>query len=258
MKKRVEKILDVLIEEIEKGENIDTCLEKYPEYAEELKPLLLLAAGIEESPRPEIDPVAFKRTMAKINSLEEQDNVRNPFFLLRAIILRPVVLKTVPIVLAFTFLLSMTFSFSADSLPGDFLYPVKCFCEKARLAMTLGNEDRVELHLKLAERKTEDFMRTFKKEEQINKELLNGMLDETSNALRYCSFVSSDRCHALALKVKDCSQSQINALRVVKSLVDDSACSFVDEAIRECFLRCSCVDSCFRSGDCRCGELRSH
>jgi hypothetical protein len=256
MRERIEEILDILINGVKEGKDIDDCLKQYPEYADDLRPLLLLASGIEDSPKPEVDPIAFKRTMAKVNSIEGQGEVENNFFTLRSLIFRPVVIRAASIIFAFTFIIAMTFSFSANSLPGDSLYPVKCFCEKAQLSMTFSKEGRAELHLRLAERKTEDFMLTFKKKEKINEELLNGMLEETSSALLYCNFLSSDKCASLVSKVKGCAQSQISALQVVKPLVDDSFIPIVDEAIYECSLRCSCADSCFLSGNCRCGESK--
>ncbi len=249
MKERIEEILDILIEEIKEGESVDACLEKYPEYADELKPLLILATGIEETSRPEMDPVAFKRTMAKIDSLEEQGKVKNAIFALRTLIFRPVVLRTAFIVLVFTFILSMTFSFSADSLPGDFLYPVKCFCEKTQLFMTFSNESKAEIHLKLADRKTEDFILTFKKGEKINRELLNAMIDETSNALRYCELLSSEKCSTLSSEAKDCYQNQLKFLHTIKPLVDDADYSIIVESINECALGCQCADSCLCADD---------
>lgn len=254
MKKKIEEILDILIEEIKEGKDIDACVKEYPEYADELKPLLLLATRIEESTKPEVDSLVFNRTMAKVSSLEEQSMVKSPLFGLRTLVFRPVVLRTASIILIFTFILSMTFSFSADSLPGDFLYPVRCFGEKAQLVMTFSNEGKAELHLKLADRKTEDFILTFKKEEKINRELLNAMFDETSNALRYCRFLSSDECSALISKAKDCCQSQLKVLEAIEPLVRGSDCSLVAEAIDKCSARCQCVDSC-PCGDAHlCGE----
>lgn len=254
MKKKIEEILDILIEEIKEGKGVEESLKEYPEYADELKTLLLLAGNIERTPRPEVDPVAFNRTMAKVNSLEEQSALKNALFALRTLIFRPVVLRAASIVLIFTFILSMTFSFSANSLPGDFLYPVRCFGEKAQLVMTFSNEGKAELHLKLADRRAEDFILTFKKGEKINKELLDAMFDETSNALRYCRFLSSDECSTLLSKAKDCCQSQLKVLKVIEPLVSDSDCSLLTEAIDRCSVRCRCVDSCGCSDIHRCGE----
>jgi hypothetical protein len=247
MKKKIEEILDILIGEIEEGKNIDDCLKEYPEHADELRPLLLLATGIEKIPEPEVDSTAFKRTMAKVNSISEKKNY-NPLLTYSTLIFRPVFLRAASIILAFMFILSITFSFSADSLPGEFLYPVKCFCEKAQLAMTFGAENKAKLHLKLANNKTADFLLTFKREEKINKELLNAMLNETTNAFGYCKLLSSDKSSDLMSKTKICCQSQLKMLEVIKPLVRNSDSSLVEKAINECSLCCSCADSCLCEG----------
>lgn len=247
MRKKIEEILDILIEEIEEGKSMESCLDEYPEYADELRPLLLLTASIEEIPEPEVDPAAFNRAMAKINSIREEKSIKYYLYGFRNLAFRPVVLRTVSLVLIFSFILSMTFSFSADSLPGDFLYPVKCFCERTQLAMTFGNEKKAELHLKLADRKTEDFKLVFEKKEKINEKLLNSMINETSNALKHCRFLPSDKSYVLMSKTKECCQDQLKALHIIKPLVSDSDYSLVMEAMDECSLNFSCADSCLCS-----------
>jgi hypothetical protein len=246
MKKNIEGILDTLIGKIEKGKSLDDCLKEYPEYSDELRPLLLLAAEIENVSGPEIDSMAFKRTMAKVNSVPDKKN-ESPLLTLRTIILRPVFLRAASIILAFTFIISITFSFSADSLPGDFLYPVRCFCEKAQLVMAFDNKGKAKQHLEFANRKTEEFIFTFKKENKINSELLNSMLKETSNALQYCKSLSSEECYPLATKIKECSQNQFEVLHAIKTIIPDSNYNMVNEAIQKCSFHCNCADSCLSS-----------
>ena len=44
-KKEFENILDGCLESVLRGESVEACLELYPDYAEELRPLLMTAAG---------------------------------------------------------------------------------------------------------------------------------------------------------------------------------------------------------------------
>jgi hypothetical protein len=244
MKRKIEEILDILIEEIKEGKSVESCLKDYPEYADELRPLLFFVADIEEIPEPEVDPAAFSRIMARVNSIPEQKGIKGYLYGFRNLLLRPVVLKTVSLILIFTFILSMTFSFSADSLPGDFLYPVKCFCEKTQLAMTFNVKDKSRLHLELADRKMRDFKLVFEKEEKINRELLNSMIDEASNALQYCDFLSSEECSTLVAKAKDCHKKQIKVLQTIKPQVHDTDHTLIVEAIDKCSLACQCANPC--------------
>lgn len=241
MARKIEEILDILIEEVKTGKSIENCLKRYPEHADELRPLLLLASGIEEIPKPEIDITAFEKTMAKIKSAKEETTIRKPFLVLRTLTTKPPVRRIAFAALIFTFALALTFSFSAYSLPGDTLYPVKRLGEKTQLALTIRNESKAKLHIKLAKRRTEDFILTFKEGEEINRELIKDMLGEGHAAMEHCKCLPDQKSTALFLKVQECSQHQMKTLQNIKPLVCDSDLPFISEAINECSLRCSCV-----------------
>lgn len=241
MKKRIEEILDIIINEVKEGKTINDCLKQYPEHADKLKPLLLLAKGIEETPEPEINLAAFKKTMAKVNQYEENP-IRKPLFVLGTSMTKPSIRRIAFAVLIFTFTIALTFSFSAYSLPGDTLYPVKRLGEKTQLAMTLRDESKARLHIKLANRRTEDFILTFKEGGEINRELIKAMLGETHAAMEYCKCVSDQKSAALLSKVRECSQYQLRTLQNIKPIVCDSDLTFISEAINECSIHCSCVE----------------
>jgi hypothetical protein len=242
MARKIEEILDILIEEIKKGKNVNECLKQYPEYADELKPLLLLAGGIGEIPKPEIDITAFEKAMDKMNLAKEKTETIKPFFILRTLITKPPVRRIAFAALIFTFTLALTFSFSAYSLPGDTLYPVKRFGENAQLALTIRDESKVKLHIKRADRRTKDFMLTFKEGEEINRELIKDMLTEAHTAMDYCKCLPDKKSTALLSKVQECSQYQLKTLQNIKPMVCDSDLPFISEAINECSLHCSCVE----------------
>ncbi len=242
MKKKFEEILDILIKEIKEGKSVDDCLKEYPEYSEELKPLLLLASGIAEIPKPEIDITAFEKTMAKIKSAKEETTIRKSLFIFRTLITKPPVRRLAFAVLIFTITIAITFSFSAYSLPGDTLYPVKRLGEKTQLALTIRNESKARLHIKLANRRTEDFILTFKEGEEINRELIKAMLGEAHAAMEHCKCLTGQKSTVLISKVKECSQYQLKTLQNIKPMVCDSDLPFISESINECSLRCSCVE----------------
>jgi hypothetical protein len=242
MKKKIEEILDILIEEIKKGKSVDDCLKEYPEHSAELRSLLLLASGIEEIPQPEIDLSAFEKTMTKINWAKEESAVRKPFFVLRTLITKFPVRRLAFAVLIFTITITITFSFSAYSLPGDTLYPVRRLGEDAQLALTIRDESKIKLHIKRANRRTEDFILTFKKGAKIDRELIKAMLGEVHTATKYCKCLPEQKSTALFSKVQECSQYQLKILQNIKPFVCDSDLPFISEAINECSLRCSCVE----------------
>ncbi len=240
MKKRIEDILDLLISEIREGKNIDDCLKEYPEYAEELKPMLSLACGIDNTPKPEIDIMAFEKTMAKIKSDKEENAIIKPLFVLRTLITKPPVRRIAFAALIFTSTLVLSFSFSAYSLPGDTLYPVKRFGENAQLALTIRHESKARLHIKRADRRTKDFIFTFKEGEEINRELIKDMLGEAHAAMGYCKCLPDQKSTFLLSKVKECSHYQMELLNNIRPMVLDSDNAFISEAINKCSNLCSC------------------
>lgn len=242
MKKKIEEILDILIEEIKEGKSVDDCLKEYPEHSEELRSLLLLASGIEEIPQPEIDIRAFEKTMAKINWAKEETTTRKSLFVLRTLLTKPSVRRLAFTVLIFTITIAITFSFSAYSLPGDTLYPVRRLGENAQLALTIRDENKAKLHIKRANRRREDFILTFKKGEEINRELIKAMLGEAHAAMGYCKCLPEQKSTALFSEVQECSQHQLKTLQNIKPFVCDSDMLFISEAINECSLRCSCIE----------------
>ena len=69
MKLKRDEILDQLLEEIKKGKSIEDCLRAYPEFAEELEPLLRLAERIEDLPKPEPNPEVVESVLTKIREM---------------------------------------------------------------------------------------------------------------------------------------------------------------------------------------------
>jgi hypothetical protein len=242
MARKIEEILDILIEEVKGGKNINDCLKQYHEYANELKPLLLLAGGIEEIPKPEIDITAFEKTLVKINLTKEETATKKPLFVLSTLITKPPVRRVAFAVLIFTITIAITFSFSAYSLPGDILYPVKRLGEKTQLALTIRDESKARLHIKLANRRTEDFILTFKEGEEINRELIKAMLGEADAAMFHCKCFTGQKSAALLSEVKECNQYQLKTLQNIKPMVCSLDQVFISEAINACSLRCSCVE----------------
>ena len=68
MNNKTEEIFDRLMERMFAGEDIESCLRDYPRLADELRPLLKIALNIENLPKPEPDPDALARAIAKVRT----------------------------------------------------------------------------------------------------------------------------------------------------------------------------------------------
>jgi len=79
-----DKILDECIDRINRGESLESCLTDYPEYVEQLEPLLQAILQTKEAysfaPSASTKRVARQRFNAALESLERKREVRQPLF----------------------------------------------------------------------------------------------------------------------------------------------------------------------------------
>jgi hypothetical protein len=242
MKLKADEILDLLLTEMQKGRSLEDCLEEYPEFAQELEPLLRLAGKIEDLPEPEPSPEAIESVLAKIREIAVSKELKEKKFSLRKIFsLHPVLVRAFAVVLLIIFIGWTSLSFSAKSVPGDVLYPVKLLTEKVQYILTISPEGKAELHLSFADRRTEELVLTFKESEALNKELLSAMLNEAQSALEYLESLTAERSAVLIEKVGKCNQYQKGVLEKIKPMACISDVAVINEAINLCTERHRCI-----------------
>lgn len=149
MNNNLEAILDTCLNQIEDGQtNIDGCLARYPEHAEELKPLLQaatrLARGREVMPNP-----SYKaRARTQLNVYMQQNPQRrriSPVLWRFAISVAAVML---------IFVASGT-AFAQTSLPGDALYNWKLTSEHV---WRLTSSDQLSVDITLSNRRVNEIV----------------------------------------------------------------------------------------------------
>ena len=135
--------LEFCLREIEEGGEMETALARFPEYAEELRPILetSIKAGAMASPEPSPELVRRSRTRVMQHAAE-----------LREAKVAPRTKRVIPLFqrLAISFTLAAIFlmsgsgllSASASALPGENLYPVKRGWESIRLFFIFDSEAR--------------------------------------------------------------------------------------------------------------------
>lgn len=149
MKHDVEAALDQCLVWLRSGTGIEDCLASYPEYADELRPLLLLVADVGRVLTPASSVAAREagreRMLAALAQRHERLTRANPLarYARRARWAFPVrlgpawglgIMALVVILFACG---GIAATASADSLPGDVLYPLKLASWQVRLTMTL-------------------------------------------------------------------------------------------------------------------------
>ena len=164
---RLEDLLAQCLDDMEEGSSVEECLARYPQWRDELEPLLLTAHRIRSA--PEVAPSAAFRQVARTRMLNliqagapaerRRQAVVKGGLLRRAWPLRRAWSMarglSVPVLASFLLVISMVIGggvvyASGDSLPGDFLYPLKLTTEQVRLVLSPSETGDAQLHLSFA------------------------------------------------------------------------------------------------------------
>ncbi|MFC1906104.1 DUF5667 domain-containing protein [Chloroflexota bacterium] len=154
---KIEDALNDCIERMADGELLDDCLASYPDLADELKPLLVMSQTVTDStaaikPRPEFKAEARYKFHAALAAKEKKTAKAAP--LRRRWSLR---WATIALAVLIVFVVGGTTGVaSADSVPGEPLYRVKTFVERVQMGITIGADRRANLHVKFAERRSNE------------------------------------------------------------------------------------------------------
>ena len=153
------ELLDVCLRDIQSGAGtIEDCLARYPQHADELRPLLEMAVWLEGVKTPEPSPAFQAQLRQRLMDLPEPTPApRQPlaFPVLagrRRAVSRGAVRWLAAAAAVMLLVLSLsTAALASDALPDEPLYPVKRATEQVRLAVTFNAADRAQLHAMLAE-----------------------------------------------------------------------------------------------------------
>ncbi len=162
-------VLDECIELTRNGLSVEECLARYPEVADELKPVLEMAVVLQSVEVPASAPEAIRQSRERMFAAVDKK------FSSQAVSISPFARYTVQLVkwitgkenidmklvtrLAYTLMFVVflvgaagTAIASAKTIPGDTLYPVKALVEQVQYTLTLNPEARHELRQETRER----------------------------------------------------------------------------------------------------------
>ncbi len=140
-----------------KGETIEQCLAGYPRDAGELEPLLRAALAAREAaaikPSPEFRERAGHRFQEALREMEPEKKSRGFFSG------QPRWATVVMVVIVLLLAGSGTVAAAGRSLPGEPLYQVKLVAEAVQLKLTLSDQGKEELYVKLADRRVAEIIK---------------------------------------------------------------------------------------------------
>ena len=172
----IEQILQTCLEMIRSGqETVDSALARYPEQAEELRPLLETASWLQMSrkavsPAPDFVTASRRRLEARLEREKAEGLSRAPraedlglwntlvyLFTQKSFVYR-FAIATIFVVL-FVVTTSSVAGAAQQAIPGDQLYPVKTSLERVQLALSLSEARRAQLNIDFAERRLVEIRR---------------------------------------------------------------------------------------------------
>ena len=243
MEQDIELLLDNCISEIRNGKSIDECIAEYPQYASQLRPLLHLVQKIETLPKPEPAPETISGTLINlghhiaqhsmtsekptaIEKLRKKSSIFN-------IIRRPKIAWAFSAVFLFLVVLFSAATISANSVPGDILYPLKLATEKVKFLLTFNSEKKAELRLTFSDKRLQEMIAVFQHSGKLDTTLLKEMLDEAKLALEE-NKIPTDKASIFAAKLSHVNAYQKDVLEKIRPQVNPSNRKIVDEAINMC------------------------
>ncbi len=259
MKAKIEEIFDRLIAEVRKGRSVDDCLHEYAEYADELKPLLYLANTINDLPKPEPSAEAVEATIKQARALSSEQKTSKRFSFREIFILNPVMVRVFAIVLLILVFGVATVSLSANSLPGDVLYPVKIATERVQLLLTIDIEGKARLHAVFADKRTDEFASLLEPGVEISEALLAEMLHQTDLAIACVVVLDEESAAEIIDQIAECCHRQMAVLEKARDCACEVDIAVIEEAMQECVEQRECIE-CMQqnnespSTDCSCPE----
>ncbi|MAX24161.1 MAG: hypothetical protein CMJ19_06625 [Phycisphaeraceae bacterium] len=175
--------LDACLDQVRGGQTIDDALAEHPADAEALRPLLDIATRLECLPDPNVSLAGLMKTLGRLGSQTLTASRAEPAPRKVRWFSRPVWTRAAAIVLVMFLIGWGTVNASAGAMPGDFLYPVKLFTERARFFLTLNTEDQAELRIVFSSRRLREAVAQQQRTGQADPQILDQMLEEARLAV---------------------------------------------------------------------------
>ena len=221
MSRDIEMILESCIEQMQAGRSIDAVLEDHPDMADELRSLLEVADGLQTLPDPPLvidDLMGALSHTVNAQAPAPRKRPRSKIALFSHTILMRV---AAGIALVFALGLGSTVA-SADTVPGDFLYPVKRFVEKVRLVFSINNNE-AELRIAFSEERFAEGLKKYYEDGIVDDALFRQMLEEAKLALDEALELPPEEQTTLICRVGYLAAHQKNVIETVKKSAPPTA-----------------------------------
>ncbi len=234
--KKIEEILDLCLEELNNGKPLPEVLAAYPEQAEELRPLLLMAVKVQSVPKPEPSLNAMHNALVEAGRYIPAREKSFSFRLNLDWLFAPglVLARAAAVLLIVTLLSWSAVIASANAVPGDLLYPLKLAGEQIKLLLTIRPEGTAELRLTFSEERMKELLARYHKKGVVDNQLINAMLDEAKQALNEAAALPKAKQSLFYSKFNHFNSYQKDTLQSIQPYVSGRQREYVSRAIDIC------------------------
>jgi hypothetical protein len=177
-------MLDECLAALRRGESLEACLARYPEHAEELRTVLLLAQRLSLTPRHEPRPGAQDAAWQQCRTRTEDIRLgRRPSFSISIGWMRPLAIAAA-VVLAILLAGGGTIYASQDALPDSPLYRVKLATEEVRLWFVFDDVREAEILLDQSNERTDEIMEMVRSGKPVSGNVLTALRERNARAVR--------------------------------------------------------------------------
>jgi len=179
-------ILNECLQELETGQPLEAILARYPEEADELRPLLLTAQNLKATPiarpRSHVQQAGWQRFLGEAIALRRARERRPAFSLWARPLLRPVAVAASLLLMLFLLGSSATVYAASSSLPDSPLYPIKLATEEARLWIVFDEDDQAGILLDQSETRMTEIRKLVQDGKPVKSNVLSAMRGRMTRA----------------------------------------------------------------------------
>jgi hypothetical protein len=179
-------ILDECLRELETGQSLDAILARYPEEADQLRPLLLTAQNLRDvpisRPRSHVQQASWQRFLGEAIALRRARERRPVFSLWTRPLWRPVAVAASLLLTLFFLSGGATVYAAAHSLPDSPLYPIKLATEEARLWFVFDEDDEAGILLDQSETRMTEIRKLVQQGKPVEGNVLSAMRGRMTRA----------------------------------------------------------------------------
>jgi len=181
MGRNFQTILDECLKELETGQSLDAILARYPEEADQLRPLLLTAQNVKAMPiarpRSHVQQAGWQRFLGEAIALQRVRERRPAFGLLR-----PVAVAASLVLMLFSLSGGATVYAASHSMPDSPLYALKLATEEARLWFVFDEDDRAGILLDQSETRMTEIRKLVQDGKPVKSNVLSAMRGRMTRA----------------------------------------------------------------------------